>query len=367
MTSFRRIRVNELLVTFSAYQPPEFDFVLGTAMFSGANWSILNIRMVRIAPLVVASATIFFAGPAHAVGTAAGTTISNTATATYTDPQGATVSVPSNKVDVRVDELLNVTVATADPGDVAAQPGATDQVLSFIVTNTGNGPEAFRLAAINAIGGDAFDPTTTSLVIDKNNNGVYDPGIDDIYMPGSNDPVLLPDTSVRILVRSTIPAGATDGQRGQTDLTATAVTGSGTPGTSFAGQGQGGGDAVVGATTALGRDKGFYIVSAATVTFVKSASVLDPFGGSKSVPGAVITYTLVATVSGAGSLNNLAAGDPIPASTTYVPGTITSQALTVTDATDADAGEFAANRVTVRFGTVPGGQTRTVTFKVKIN
>lgn len=335
-------------------------------MFRGSNWSIANVQLARVVPLVIASATIIFAQPARAVGTAAGSTISNTATATYTDAGGATVSVPSNQVDVRVDEVLNVTVATADPGDIAALPGATNQPLSFTVTNTGNGTEAFRLAPVNAIGGDAFDPATTSLVID-NGNGVYDPGIDTVYSAGSNDPLLAPDTSVRIFVLSTIPGSATDGQRGATDLTATAVTGSGAPGTSFAGQGQGGGDAVVGLSTAAGRDRGFYVVSAATVAFVKSAAVLDPFGGTKPVPGAIITYTLVATVSGTGTLANLAAGDPIPASTTYVPGSITSQSVAVTDLTDADTGEFAANTVSVRFGNVPGGQTRTVTFKVRIN
>ncbi len=336
-------------------------------MTLGAGWSILNVRMGHIAPLVVATASIVFAHPAHAVGTAAGTTISNTATATYTDGSGNLVNVPSNKVDIRVDELLDVKVASADPGDVAALPGATNQVLTFSVTNTGNGSEAFRLAPINAIGGDAFDPTTTSLVIDSNGNGVYDPGVDTVYNAGSNDPVLAPDTSVKIFVLSTVPVGATDGQRGQTDLTATAITGSGTPGTTFAGQGQGGGDAIVGSTTALGRDKGFYIINTATVSFVKSAAVADPFGGTKSVPGSIITYTLVATVTGSGSLANLAVGDPVPAGTTYVPGTITSQSAPVTDITDADSGEFATNRVAVRFGTVVGGQTRTVTFKVKIN
>ena len=172
---------------------------------------------------------------------------------------------------------------------------------------------------------------------------------------------------MRICVLSTVPASATDGQRGQIDLTATAVTGSGAAGTVFAGQGAGGGDAVVGATTASGRDRNFYVVSAATVALVKSASVLDPFGTAKSVPGAVITYSLVATVSGSGSLANLAVGDPIPANTTYVPASITAEGAGVSDATDADAGEFAASRVTVRFGTVAGGQTRTVTFKVRIN
>jgi len=332
-----------------------------------ADWAITNVRFLRVVPLVIASASIGFAAPAMATGTAAGTTISNTATATYTDGGGTPVVVPSNRVDLRVDEVLNVTVASADPGDVAAQPGSTNQVLAFNVTNTGNGSEAFRLAPINAIGGDAFDPATTSLVIDTNNNGVYDAAEDTVYTPGSNDPVLAPDTSVRIFVLSTIPGAATDGQRGQTDLTAAATTGTGPAGTTFAGQGTGGGDAIVGTTTAQGRDDGFYVVSGATVAFVKSASVLDPFGGSSSVPGSIITYTLVATVSGSGSLANLAVGDPIPPNTTYVPGTITLQGNTLTDGTDGDAGEIAANRITVRFGTVAGGQTRSVTFKTKIN
>jgi uncharacterized repeat protein (TIGR01451 family) len=335
-------------------------------MLFGSNWSILNVRLARIAPLVVISASIVFVDSAQATGTVAGTTISNTAEATYTNG-ATTVTVPSNQVDLRVDELLNVTVASADPGDVAAQPGSANQILTFTVTNTGNGSEAFTLAPVNAIGGDAFDPTTTSLVLDSNGNGVYDAGVDTAYTAGSNDPVLAPDASVRVFVLSTVPVGATDGQRGQTDLTATANTGSGPPGTSFAGQGQGGGDAVVGTTTAVGRDDGFYIVNAATISFVKSAAVIDPFGGTRPVPGAIVTYTLVATISGSGSLANLAAGDPIPANTTYVPGTITAQGAPLTDASDADAGEFAANRVTVRFGTVAGGQTRTVSFQVTIN
>ena len=116
-----------------------------------------------------------------------------------------------------------------------------------------------------------------------------------------------------IFVLSSIPAGATDGQRGRVDLVAVAATGSGAPGTTFAGQGQGGGDAVVGATGADAEDDGFYAVSAASVAFVKSADVVDPFGGTTRVPGSIITYRLVASVSGSGSLANLRIGDAIPA------------------------------------------------------
>jgi uncharacterized repeat protein (TIGR01451 family) len=333
----------------------------------GNQWSILNVRFGTILPLVIASASISFSTPVMATGTGAGTTISNTAVATYTDAGGNPVSVPSNKYDIKVDEIINVTVASADPGDVNAPAGAANQVLSFNVTNTGNGSEAFHLAAIDAIGGDAFDPTTTSLVLDTNHNGIYDPATDTVYAAGSNDPVLAADSSIRVFVLSTIPGTATNGQRGQTDLTATSLTGTGPAGTAFAGKGDGGSDAVIGTSTGVGRDKGFYVVSAVTVAFVKSATVADPFGGTKSVPGSIITYTLVATVAGTGSLANLAVGDPIPAATTYVPGSLTLQGAALTDTTDADAGEFSGTAIATRFGTVAGGQSRTVTFKTKIN
>jgi uncharacterized repeat protein (TIGR01451 family) len=336
-------------------------------MQQGTHWSIINVRLSYVVPLIIASATIGFSSPVMAVGTAAGTTISNTATATYDDPNGRPVVVPSNRVDIKVDELLDVTVATADPGDVVATPGSTNRVLSFTVTNTGNGSEAFRLTPTSTIGGDQFDPTTTSIILDTNGNGVYDPGVDTVYTPGSNDPVLAPDASIRAFVLSTIPAGVNDLDRGIVELTAASTTGTGAPGTSFAGQGQGGGDAVVGATGADGVDRGRYIVQTARISFVKSASVADPFGGAKSVPGSIITYTLVATISGTGSLANAAISDPIPANTTYQVGSITLEGSALTDATDGDVGRFDSNAVSVGLGTVNGGQTRTVTFRVRIN
>lgn len=336
-------------------------------MEQGTHWSIVNVRLSRVVPLIIASATIGFATPAMAVGTAAGTTISNTATASYTDPGGNPVSVPSNKVDIVVDELLDVTVATADAGDIVVTPGSTNQVLSFNVTNTGNGSEAFRLTPTSTVGGDQFDPTTTSIVLDTNGNGVYDAGVDTVYTPGANDPVLAPDASIRVFVLSSIPAGSIDNDRGIVELTAAATTGTGAPGTTFAGQGQGGGNAVVGATGADGTDRGRYIVQNATITFVKSASVADPFGGTTSVPGSIITYTLIATISGSGTLTNAAIGDPIPAGTTYQIGSITLEGSPLTDAADGDAGSFAANSISVGLGSVTGGQTRTVTFRTRIN
>ncbi|HEY6814159.1 MAG TPA: hypothetical protein VI168_01345 [Croceibacterium sp.] len=304
---------------------------------------------------------------AHAAGTLAGTDITNTATATFSGPDGNPQSVDSNAVTLRVGELLDVSVASTDTGDVGVTPGATNRVLKFAVTNGGNGPEAFVLTADGNAGGDDFNPTVTSIILDTNGNGAYDAGIDTVYSAGSNDPLLQPDTSLAVFILSSIPAGATDTQRGQVGLLAAATTGTGTPGTSFAGQGEGGGDAVVGATGAESNDDGVYRVNRASVALGKTASVAGPFGGTSTVPGAIVTYTLTATVSGTGTVNNVAVADPIPAGTTYRPGSLTLEGSTLSDAADGDAGRFTGSGIAVTLGSVGAGTSRTVTFQVEID
>ncbi len=324
---------------------------------------VKNILLAAITAVSVGA----FAAPAQATGTVAGTTISNVATATYDLPGGGTGTIQSNTVTIKVDELLNVTVAWKDPGDVVGPAGGTNQVLSYTVTNGGNGTEAFSLGTIANLGGDNFDPTITSVVLDTNGNGVYDPGVDTVYVAGTNDPTLAPDQSTTVFILSTLPAGAADGDRGQGELTAAAKKGTGTPGTTFAGQGQGGGNAVVGLTGAKGQAIGWYKVQKAVITFVKSATVADPFGGTTQVPGSTITYTLAATGSGTGSVNNVKITDSVPTGTTYTVGSITLDGTALTDAADADAGNFTGSGISVNVGTIGSGATKTVTFKVKIN
>ena len=80
-----------------------------------------QIRLTAASLLLSAS---FGASAAHAAGVVAGTQIANTATATY-DSGAASISIQSNTVTVRVDELLNVAVAglTTTPA-VAGQNNA---------------------------------------------------------------------------------------------------------------------------------------------------------------------------------------------------------------------------------------------------
>ena len=325
--------------------------------------------LTRISALATSCAipALLLCAPAQATGTAAGTPIVNTATATYALPGGGSGNVTSNTVSLTVDELLDVTVAWSDGGDVVVQPGLVGQVLTYTVTNTGNGSEAFALSARNTLAGDNFDPSAFAIYLDSNGDGNYDPGVDQAYVPGAGDPVIAADGAITVFVVSTIPAGAADNSRSGIDLIAAAVTGIGNSGDVFANQGAGGGDAVVGLSGADGLDDGYYRVSASSVSFVKSQIVADPFGGSTTVPGSVITYTLVATVNGSGTLTALAIADAIPAGTTYVPGSLTLQAGALTDATDSDRGEFSGAAIAVRPGDVPAGQNRTVTFQVTVD
>ena len=306
----------------------------------------------------------FGATAAHAAGVVAGTQIANTATATY-DSGAASISIQSNTVTVRVDELLNVAVSSLSANPTAAGSGTT--VLTYQITNTGNGPEAFDLSAITTVSGNGFDPSLQSIAYDTNSNGTYDPGTDVILATGAPTPALAPDTSLTVFVLTTLPSGATDGQTGQVRLSATAKTGSGTPGTVFAGQGAGGGDAVVGASTALDSALATEIARLAAVNLTKSATILDPFGTQQPVPGAIITYSLLAMVSGAGTATNLNVADVIPTGTTYQPGTLTLDGAALSDATDGDAGRASSAGIAVGVGTVAGGTSKTVAFKVKIN
>lgn len=324
-----------------------------------------NIHPARIVSIPVFGALLLCSTAAFAAGVPAGTLIENTASASYdTGADTPTQTIASNKVTVKVDELLDVAVASLDAGAV---PVTASAVLSYSVTNTGNGPEAYKLTADPAVSGNDFNVIIDNLAIDTNDNGIYDAG-DTIIANGANSPLINAETSLKIFVLVSSPAGVTDGQTSQVNLLAQAVTGTGTPGTVFAGQGFNSSDAVVGSSSADDNALGSLQSSVITVRLTKTASIVDPFGGTQSVPGAVVTYTLVAAVSGSGSVNNLQISDPIPASTTYIGSTLTLEGAGLTDlAGDGDAGQASSAGISVNAGTVPAGSTRTVTFNVKVN
>jgi len=309
-------------------------------------------------------------GPAWSAGTAAGTVISNTATVDFL-LGGTPVTQTSNVANITVVERLDV-VVTLQSGQVIVAPGETDRSLLFTVTNTGNGDETFALAMDSLLTGDDFDPqpAVPGIYFDTDSSGDFSPG-DVAYTPGNNDPLLAADASVDILLVNDIPGAVANGNVGRSELTATSSTGTGAPGTVFSGQGDGGVDAVAGATTGESAQFGEYVVGDVQVDIIKSVAISDPFGGNQPTPGATLTYTVTVEVMNTGTATSNVLSDPVPANTTYVAGSITLNGVLITDPIDADVGEFdtsAAPTVVVRLGDLTQANgLQTITFAVTID
>ena len=304
-----------------------------------------------------------------ALGTAAGVDITNTATAAYT--VGTTpLTASSNPVVTTVDELLNVTAVGQDAGSqVTVASGAVDQVQTYLVTNTGNGTDSYSLTALNQAGDD-FD-TVTSVIYLDDGDGVFNASLDTL-LDGSNDPSLVPDAAgaITVFVVSEMQQSLSDGAIATIDLVVDSNTAVNVPGTVVAGAGDGGTDAVVGSSGGTATATEDYIVSSVAVALLKSATIVDPFGGTEPVPGSTITYSIAVTVTGGGTATGVIISDPIPVNTTYVTSSMALDGSGLTDPVDilddADFNVTTAGVITVNLGNLTAG-TQTITFNATIN
>lgn len=313
---------------------------------------------------------LFSAVPIVAQSTPACTDIVNQATATYTiGTEEFTKS--SNATSTLVAQLLDVTVVWQDAAGITVSPGDADEVLTFLVTNTGNATDSYLLEGVSSLPDDDFDPVLGNLYLDSNSSGTYDPGVDDLYVAGGNDPVLDAGESIIVFLLNDIPPDLADGDRGDSRLTAVSNVGTGDPGTVIPETTECGADAVVGLSGGSSSDTGTYVVSTVIVEVVKSAAVSDPFGGVEPVPGAAITYTITASFSGSGTAEGVVVTDAIPASTTYKAGTLALNGASLTDPKDADSGDVGGTTpgvVTVSLGDMPAGSAdQVIVFSVVIN
>ncbi len=322
--------------------------------------------------LLCAAGILWSRADAFAEGTIAGTDIANTARIEYSVGVNS-VTTSSNTAVVTVAEIIDVDVVLQS-GQVPVGPGETNQGLVFTITNTGNGTETFTLIADSTLPGDDFDPVLLSpnpIFFDTDGSGDFS-AADVAYIPGTNDPELSPDEHITVVVLNDIPAsGLVDTQTGSTRLHVEAGTGVGVAGTIFVGAGDGGVDAMAGATEGDGEDTGEYMIKTIDLNVSKSAGISDPFGNALPVPGAEITYRIEVSVTGTGVASGVVMTDVIPAHTTYVPGTIELNGTQLTDAPDADVGEFNAGTdpaVAVQIGDISeAGGPQVVEFKVVIN
>ena len=331
---------------------------------NGMKLSGLAKRIVAAGVLLTCCASVW------AAGTAVGTSIDNTATVDF-DLGGTPLSINSNTTSIVVAERLDV-VVTLQSGQIQVSANDVNQAILYTVTNIGNGSELIQFSMDSVIAGSDFNPTPAvpDIYFDTDASGDLSPA-DIAYNPTVNEPNLAADASVDIFIVNDIPGTPVNGDIGRSELTASALTGSGAPGTVFAGQGDGGTDAVVGTSGATAAAVGEYLVSDVMINVLKSQLVADQFGGTEAIPGATITYTVTVDVISAGIATASVLRDAIPTFTTFVPGSITLNGALLTDAIDVDAGELDTSvvaTVVVRLGDLDlASGTQTVVFQVLID
>lgn len=403
-----------------------------------------------VAPLwlaVVISTTLLTAGPAAAAGTdpggtAAGTSVLNQAQVTFdvgsvaqtpvlSDDDGnplngnnPTAFVVDRKLDVLVAEdggaYNSASTPTVVPGQ--SQGAGNGAVLSYTVTNEGNAVLDFLLTAavtgFDPFGGtDNFDVTNLAVFVDVDDNGSFDPVVDNVSFI---DELAINDTR-RVFVVGDIGAGRADGDIAAYVLTAQVAEGGGVgaAGAAIVADDSAIADTVLGVEDVFadegnannGADAALdgvhsaedaYLVSAATLTVAKSSSVIsDPFtcpGGvcppgaqPKAIPGAIIEYVITVTNgAGAATATNLVVSDDLTGEIVGGGGTesidfVSDQyggtgdvQLVVTPAVgapvttnlseqiDGDDGQFAANTVTVNNVTLAASEAADVRFRVEI-
>lgn len=298
------------------------------------------------------------------------------------------------------DRLINFSVVSADATAVAVAALQTSAVLSFTVTNNGNAPQDFLLTAINTspspfvANTDNFDPLTPMQVF-------VEDGASAGYLSSEDTQVFIDElaagASATVYLVANIPATsigdaaaialvaqiAEGGAAGQGAVISSDDNGHISPAGTFsngvvsvaAGTANPTADTVALETVfndpsaaspedvssdgiedvrANGQhsDTAVFLVqtaASANVELNKTVTVIDTLGGTDPHAGATLRYQIDVVISGVTNISNLVITDPIPASTTYTPATLSLNGAAQTDTGDAptDFSEFDGSRIIV--------------------
>lgn len=291
-------------------------------------------------------AALWLAAPAHAAPPPAGSSISNQASASYSDGSGVPRTVTSNSVQTFVTQVYALTL-TAN-GSQTATPGSI-VTYAHTLTNTGNGADTFNLAAVNAAA-QAYNLTNIQIFLD---NGSGQP----TGSPITTSTSVAAGATFKFVVTGQVPLTATAGQTNQLTVTATSV---GSPSTSASN---------TDTTT---------VTNNAVITLSKSVSA------GSGAPGSATTYfyTITYTNTGNSTAGNVKITDAIPAGLVYQTGTARWSVTGITQAgtplsesggsvgtspnTISSTYTLATNTLVATIASVAPGQSGQLTFGFKV-
>jgi hypothetical protein len=290
-----------------------------------------------------------FSGNIFALGTEAGTAISNTATVSFKRSDGAQATPVTAAVSFNVDEIININ-NTAPSTSISINAGDTAAIInSYTVSNLGNASESITLSSAHDASSN-FTPTGKKIYFQRSNAATDTDKLDatDILYVAGETILLAKDEVLTVYVTYDIPETATNSETAIINLTASSTT----PGASTAslgdvlnGQGTvGSNNQAIDAVVIQGKD-----VAAATfiinldsnslqvtidkviVGGVASGSVTNSANVSAAstafIPGAEVTYLIVVTVTN-GTATELTITDTVPLNMTYKGSSVKMKSVT---------------------------------------
>ncbi|MFG6583618.1 beta strand repeat-containing protein [Sulfitobacter sp. 1A12779] len=303
------------------------------------------LRSVSAVALTAVIGTVAFAAPE------AGSVIGNQAVATYTNAAGDTITVTSNTVETVVQQVAGVTL-TSDNTETIAPGGKA--FLPHIITNDGNGPDAFALTAVETNSG-TLDTSQLVFYPDADMDGVADSAT-----PLTETPTLAPGEQFGIVIEASVASTAT----GSDTITVTAAS------------------TLDGTVLSTNTDT-LTISNDAIVELVKSMTADPASGGNPNIidAGDTVTITLTYSSTGLAAANNYSVQDVLDGRLTYVPGSARwsdsatplddNNGSTVVDTTNGSGETIAwdyddAQNVNFLISSVGSGRSGEVTFRAVI-
>lgn len=301
------------------------------ALFAGILMGLLGLVMLP--------------GQAAALGTAAGTIISNYATGTYTDANSNTYApVVTASVTTMVSQVGGISLTPL----TASQSGAANLATyyPFSITNSGNGADSYNLVYSLSVDGGGASGWTVNLYVDQNGDGILDSNdqVGGVYVAVTS-PVALAADATRYVIAVVTPVGtATNNQIGVLSGTATSVF---APAQTLSGT----------FTTKI---------SGAVLTLSKTTVPVNP------QPGETVTYTITYSNVGTAPGFNVVINDLVPSGVTYVDESIKLGGVAKTDlAADLDGAEevVAGLNTTIRvsLASIAAGGSGSMSFQATVN
>jgi hypothetical protein len=185
-----------------------------------------NPIVTALPRLLIALAVAFALSTTATAQTPGGTTISNQASASYSDGTN-TYNTVSNTVTVTVSNVSGLAITPDAGSNPTVVAGQTAVLYNFTVTNSGNFTDQVRFLASGQSVRVVGPGTVTRAVIDVDNSGTINAGDTDIKTNGADvlSANILQNGLIHVLVEASVNGGATAGQTVQI-LLGDAATGS---------------------------------------------------------------------------------------------------------------------------------------------